>query len=134
MSQDPPQKPVDLNNLSKDGVLSAVEEAKDAPTLFKPKDRAIYVRERVQEIRTLRSLGQTDDQIKAALGSFVTQYPTLFSAAVEPNFNQAQLEFMLGLFTKMDRGMTQHQASVIVGEKLADKYINPVVGQKTKYQ
>lgn len=134
MSQDPPQKPVDLNNLSKDGVLSAVEEAKDAPTLFKPKDRAVYVRERVTEIRKLRSLGQTDDQIKAALGSFVTQYPTLFAAAVEPNFNQAQLEFMLGLFDKMDRGMTQHQASVIVGEKLADKYINPVVGKKQKFQ
>ncbi len=134
MSNDPTKQPVDLNNLSKDGVLAAVEEAKDAPTPFKPKERAVYIRERIQEIRRLRSLGQTDDQIKAALGSFVTQYPTLFSAAVEPNFNQAQLEFMLGLFDKMDRGMTQHQASVIVGEKLADKYINPVVGKKSKYE
>lgn len=133
MSQDHPQKPVDLNNLSKDGVLAAVEEAKDAPTQFKPKERAAYVRERVQEIRRLRALGQTDTQIKAALGTFVTQYPTLFAAAVEPNFNEKQLEFMLGLFDKMERGMTQHQASVIVGEKLADKYINPVVGKKSKY-
>ena len=134
MSNDPTKKPVDLNNLSKDGVLAAVEEAKDAPTPFKPKERAVYVRERITEIRRLRSLGQTDDQIKAALGSFVTQYPTLFAAAVEPNFNQAQLEFMLGLFDKMDRGMSQHQASVIVGEKLADKYINPVVGKKSKFE
>ncbi len=134
MAQEPPKKPVDLNNLSKDGVLAAVEEAKDAPTLFKPKDRAAYIRERVTEIRKLRSLGQNDEQIKSALGSFVTQYPTLFAAAVEPNFNQAQLEFMLGLFDKMDRGMSQHQASVIVGEKLADKYINPVVGKKSKFE
>ena len=134
MSNDPTKKPVDLNNLSKDGVLAAVEEAKDAPTVFKPKERAVYIRERITEIRKLRSLGQTDDQIKSALGSFVTQYPTLFAAAVEPNFNQAQLEFMLGLFDKMDRGMSQHQASVIVGEKLADKYINPAVGKKSKFE
>ena len=124
----PPAFSPDQPNLSKDGVLAAVEEAKNAPTLFKPRERATYVRERVQELRRLRALGQNDIQIKAAMGDFVEKYPELFKMAVEPNFNQQQLNLMLGLLDKMaDGGMSQHQASVIVGQSLADKYVNPVV-------
>jgi hypothetical protein len=129
---EPPKRPVPLDSLSKDGVLSAVEEAKNAPTLFSPRERGQYVRERVIEIRRLRILGQDDEQIKAALGSFVTQYPTLFQMAVEPHFDANKLEFMLGVMDKMAGGMTQHQAAVIVGQKLADAYVKPVVDGKKK--
>jgi hypothetical protein len=94
---EPPNRPVPLDSLSKDGVLSAIEEAKDAPTLFSPRERGPYVRERVTEIRRLRMLGQNDEEIKTALGSFVTQYPTLFQMAVEPHFDAGKLEFMLGV-------------------------------------
>ncbi len=129
---EPPKRPVPLDSLSKDGVLSAIEEAKNAPTLFSPRERSQYVRERVIEIRRLRVLGQNDEQIKAALGSFVTQYPTLFQMAVEPHFDANKLEFMLGVMDKMAGGMTQHQAAVIVGQKLADAYVKPVVDGKKK--
>lgn len=129
---EPPKRPVPLDSLSKDGVLSAIEEAKNAPTLFSPRERSQYVRERVIEIRRLRILGQDDEQIKAALGSFVTQYPTLFQMAVEPHFDAHKLEFMLGVMEKMAGGMTQHQAAVIVGQKLADAYVKPVVDGKKK--
>jgi hypothetical protein len=128
----PPNRPVPLDSLSKDGVLSAVEEARNAPTLFSPRERKTYVRERVDEIRRLRALGQNDEQIKTALGSFVTQYPTLFQMAVEPHFDQSKFEFMLGVLDKMGGGMSQHQAAVIVGQKLADSYIKPVIGGKEK--
>jgi hypothetical protein len=116
--------------LSKDGVLAASEEAAKAPTMFHPRERAMYVKERVAEIRTLRALGQNDEQIKQALGPFVEQYPTLFQMAVEPHFDMNQLNVMLGLLDRMAGGMSQHQASVIVGQKLANDYINPVVGKK----
>ena len=129
---EPPNRPVPLDSLSKDGVLSAIEEAKNAPTLFSPRERGTYVRERVAEIRRLRVLGQHDEQIKEALGSFVTQYPTLFQMAVEPHFDANKLEFMLGVLDKMGGGMTQHQAAVIVGQKLADAYVKPVVDGKKK--
>jgi hypothetical protein len=131
MSQ-PPNKPVPLDSLSKDGVLSAIEEAKNAPTLFSPRERGTYARERVAEVRRLRALGQNDEQIKTALGSFVTQYPTLFQMAVEPHFDSNKFEFMLGVLDKMGGGMTQHQAAVIVGQKLADSYVKPVVDGKKK--
>lgn len=122
----------DLSALSKDGVLAASEEAKNAPTLFSPRERSAYVKDRIEEIRRLRSLGQNDEQIKEALGSFVTQYPTLFQMAVEPHFDQNKLSFMLAVMDKMANGMTQHQASVVVGQKLADSYVKPIVeGKKT---
>ena len=123
-----PSNPVDLNALSKDGVLAASKEAENAPTLFSPRERAEYIRARVKEIRQLRSLGQTDDQIKAALGSFVTQYPTLFQMAVEPHFDEAKLNMMLVMLDKMAAtGLTQHQASVMVGQNLVDAYVKPMI-------
>ena len=114
--------------LSKDGVLAASEEAKNAPTLFQPRDRAVYVKKCVEDIMRLRALGQNDIQIKAALGSFVEQYPTLFQMAVQPGFDTRQLGTMLGLLNRMNDGMSQHQASVIVGQKLMNDFIKPVIG------
>jgi hypothetical protein len=119
-------------SLSKDTVLSAVEEAKDAPTLFEPRQRAQYVRERVKELRRLRALGQNDIQIKAAMGDFVEKYPELFKMAVEPNFNEQQFNLMTGLLDKMAGGMSQHQASVIVGQSLVDRYVKPMISSKDK--
>jgi hypothetical protein len=127
------QQPVPLNALSKDGVLAASEEAANAPTLFNPRERATYIRERVKEIRALRALGQNDVQIKAALGTFVTEYPTLFQKAVDPNFKESELQLMLKVMDSMaSTGMSQHQASVIVGQRLADTFIKPVLGSASK--
>ena len=124
MSDEPPVIPV--KGLSKDGILAASEEAKNAPTLFNPRERASYIRQRVAEVRKLRALGQNDIQIKAALGSFVTEYPTLFQKAVEPNFQESELNLMLRVMDTMaSSGMSQHQASVIVGQRLMDTFITP---------
>lgn len=129
MSQNPHSPHIDLGkDLSKDGVLAASEEAANAPTLFQPKERAEYVKTRVEEIRRLLALGMSDIEIKAALGSFVEQYPTLFQYACQPTFDVRTLGIMLGLLDRMDKGMSQHQASVIVGQKLANDFIKPVVG------
>jgi len=119
--------PVDLNGLNKDGVLAASEEAKNAPTLFQPKERATYVKARVEEARRLRALGQNDEQIKAAMGSFVTQYPTLFQMAMSEPFDERQFNIMLGMLDRMAGGMTQHEASVRIGQVLVDKYVMPLV-------
>jgi len=119
--------------LSKDGVLAASEEAKNAPTLFQPKDRAVYVKKCVEDIMRLRALGQNDIQIKAALGSFVTEYPTLFQKAVEPNFKESELNLMLRVMDSMaNTGMSQHQASVIVGQRLMDTFITPTLKDAAK--
>ncbi len=125
-------KPVDLNQLSKDGVLAASEEAKNAPTRFQPKERAEYVRARVEEARRLRALGQNDTQIKDAMGSFVTQYPTLFQMAMSTTFDERQFTMMLGMLDKMANGLSQHEASVRVGQALVDTYVKPMIQSTEK--
>jgi hypothetical protein len=137
MSAEPPQPPqnptTDLNGLSKDGVLHAVEEAKHQKPQYSPRDRAQYVRDRVNEVRRLRALGQNDEQIKEAVGDFVKNYPTLFQMAVEPNFNEANFRMMVGALEQMANGrLSQHEASVAVGQNLVDKYVMPLVQDKDK--
>ena len=117
----------EITGLDKDGVLAASVEAEKAPTQFSPKERAAYVRERVDEIRRLIALGQNDIQIKAALGAFVESYPTLFQYAVRTDFDVKQFEMMVGMLDKMGAGMTQHKASIAIGQKLVDKYVKPMI-------
>lgn len=116
-----------ITGLDKNGVLAASAEAEKEPTKFSPRERAAYVKERVDEVRRLRTLGQNDEEIKAALGTFVTQYPTLFQYAVEPHFDYKQFEKMLSMLDKMGAGLSQHQASVQVGQILVDKYVKPML-------
>jgi len=119
-------------SLSKEGILAASEEAAKEPTKFNPSNRASYIRERVDEIRRLRRLGQNDEQIKEALGEFTKQYPTLFQMAVEPHFDHKQLNMMLGVMDKMSGGMSQHQASVIVGQSLVNTFVKPMLKEEKK--
>jgi len=116
-----------ITGLDKNGVIAASVEAEKEPTKFSPRERAAYVKERVDEVRRLRALGQNDEEIKNALGTFVTQYPTLFQYAVEPHFDYKQFEKMLAMLNKMGGGLSQHQASVQVGQILVDKYVKPML-------
>lgn len=116
-----------ITGLDKNGVLAASVEAEKEATKFSPRERAAYVKERVDEVRRLRALGQNDEEIKAALGAFVTQYPTLFQYAVEPHFDYKQFEKMLSMLDKMGAGLSQHQASIQVGQILVDKYVKPML-------
>ena len=120
------------NTLNPNGILAAVEEAKNTPIQFAPRERAAYAKARVMEVRRLRALGQNDIQIKAALGDFVEKYPNLFEMAAQQNFDERQFDMMLGLMEKMNTGMSAHQASVIVGQSLVDKFIKPMIGEKEK--
>jgi len=120
--------PIPVKGISKEGVLEASEKAALEPTLFNPRERATYIRDRITEIRKLKALGQSDAQVKEALGSFVKEYPTLFQKAIEPNFKESELTLMLRVMDSMaNTGMSQHQASVIVGQRLMDTFITPTL-------
>ncbi len=112
------------NNLDRRSILEAAEEAKSKPTQFAAKDRATYVEQQVKTIRSLVALHKTDSEIKEHVGTFPTEYPTLFEYALKPNFDESNFRIMLGLLNRMgDKSMSQHQASVIVGQRMADRYI-----------
>jgi hypothetical protein len=117
------------NNLDRRSILEAAEEAKTKPTLFSAKDRSTYVESQVTSIRALVALHKTDSEIREHVGAFATEYPILFEYALKPNFDEQNLKIMLGLLNRMgDKQMSQHQASVIVGQRMADRYIKPSVG------
>jgi hypothetical protein len=90
------------------------------------KARATYVRDMTEKINALRRQGSTLDTIKEATGTFSTQYPGLFKMILEDSYNDSSLRTMLALLDRMGTGqMSQHQASVVVGQRLHDIYIKP---------
>jgi hypothetical protein len=90
------------------------------------KARASYIRATVAKIQALHGNGSTLDTIRDATGTFSTQYPGLFKMLLSDSYNDASLRTMLSLLDKMGSGnMSQHQASVVVGQRLHDIYIKP---------
>ena len=107
----------------------SIAEAENAPLNFLPKERAAYVRSMMALIETLQSEGKSVEEIKERVPEFARDYENLFKAATSGEaFNKQNLKTMLALLDRMGEGqLSQHQASVIVGKKLADQYIAPQV-------
>jgi len=90
------------------------------------KARATLVRDMIEKIKSLRTQGSSLDEIRDATGTFSAQYPGLFKMIMEDSYNDASLRTMLALLDRMGTGhMSQHQASVVVGQRLHDIYIKP---------
>ena len=113
-------------------ILEAAEEAKDKPTEFAAKERAAYVETQVNKIRTMAASGSEESDIKMKFPEFIAEYPTLFQYAIKPGFDANSFRIMLTLLNRMgDKQMSQHQASVIVGQRIADKYIPTKFGNSS---
>jgi hypothetical protein len=102
-------------------------EAANRPLDFDPKTRAAYVRDCVKQIEGYQREGLNHDQIKAKVPTFYRDYKNLFEMLVNPQgYNKQDLKTMLAMLDRMGSGdLTQHQASVIVGKRLAEQYIKP---------
>jgi hypothetical protein len=94
------------------------------------KIRATYVRDMVEKVKQLKDSGKSVDQIKEGTGKFSSQYPTLFKMVMKDMYDEAAIRTMVYMLEKMGTGeLSQHQASVIVGQRLHDTYIKPKVDQ-----
>ena len=91
------------------------------------KVRAAYVKGQVAKIQEMKAAGKSEIEIREAVSRFADDYPTLFKkllATDDPN--DTSLRTMLLMLERMGSGdLTQHQASVIVGQRLHDMYIKP---------
>ena len=102
----------------------AMEEAATRPLDFDPKTRAQYVRDCVAQLEQYKEEGLTTEQIKSKMSTFARDYENLFNTILGSNDYKQDLKTMLAMLDRMATGdLTHHQASVIVGKKLADKYI-----------
>lgn len=91
------------------------------------KARATYVKAQVEKVKAMKGEGKSAEEIKAEVSRFAEDYPALFKMLMSSEtFNEASLKTMLALLERMGTGeMTQHQASVVVGQRLHDVYIKP---------
>ena len=104
-----------------------MQEAASRPLDFDAKTRAVYVRDCVKQIEEYQQGGMNRDQIKDKMPTFVRDYKHLFEMLMNPQgYNKQDLKVMLAMLDRMGTGdLTQHQASVIVGKRLAEEYIKP---------
>ena len=112
------------NPLDPETIQSASREASARELDFRPGERATYVRSMINRVLDYQQAGRTLSQIKTLLPEFVEEYRHLFEMITQPEgYDKAQLQSMLALLDKMSSGkISQHQASVLVGQTLLEKY------------
>ena len=105
----------------------AMQEAASRPLDFEPKARAIYVRDMVKKVEDYTAQGKTAEEIQTLMPDFVRGYKNLVEMLTKPGgYSKQSLKTMLAMLDRMGAGeLTQHQASVIIGKRLADTYIKP---------
>ena len=107
-------------------IEDSLREAEGRSLDFPAAERAIYIRAMVKRTQELRAAGRSLDDIKMLLPEFVRDYPHLFETVTGSEFDQNTLQTMLVMLDRMGEGqLNHHQATVIVGKRLAQKYIQP---------
>jgi len=102
-----------------------MEEAESKPLEFNPKERAAYIRKNLQDIHYFMA-ENTEEDVRTKFSVFVEMYPELFKKIINRN-DLSPIQNMLEMLDRMGEGMTQHQASIVVGKNLVDRYVTPVL-------
>jgi hypothetical protein len=118
---------MNVGGVDKQSIEEATREAEAKPLAFAPGARALYVRDMIREITAQVAAGKGADEIKTnpSHGTFATAYPELFKKVIEKQ-DLSHLGVMLNALDKMETGaLSQHQASILVGQRLVDKFVKP---------
>ena len=111
-----------------DNINDAAREAENQPTQFPAGERKQYLNDMISQIDTYKASGRTTDEIKTLMADFVEKYPRLFEMVSRANYDKTQINVMLRMLEKMGTGeLSQHQASIIVGQKLTNTYVTPTL-------
>ena len=107
-------------------VRASMKVAEKEPTNFPATERSIMVRDMIRKVETLQGEGQTVDEIRKEMSDFVKNYPRLFEMVSRPGYDKSQVRTMLTMLDRMGSGeLSQHQASMIVGQKVFNTYVAP---------
>ena len=114
------EKPPALDRRS---VQESMAEAAARPIEYDPATRAIFIRDNVTNIKKMIDSDKTEAEIRAEHGDFAMSHPELFKKLLAGE-DLSQLHSMLHMLDQMARGsLTQHQASMIVGTRLAERFL-----------
>ena len=115
-------RPPDMGPSIEESLRDAESRSLDFPAT----ERATYVRAMATRVGELKAMNRSVDEIKAQLPEFVRDYPHLFETLTGSEYDPSTLQSMLALLERMGNGsLNHHQATVIVGKRLAQKYIRP---------
>jgi hypothetical protein len=120
MSFNPNRPPIERQSIDE-----ATAEAESRSLDFDPKTRALYIREMLRDIPRWMAQGESEDSIRQKAPQFVEKYPELFTKIISKQ-DLTPIQSMLVMLDKMGEGqISQHQASVIIGKKLVDRFVTP---------
>ena len=95
------------------------------------KARSVYIRSNLDKVIAMKAEGKTKEEIEknTEVSRFITDYPSLFKMVMKTEgYNEGSLKTMIAMLERMGSGdLTQHQASVIIGQRLHDVYIKPII-------
>lgn len=108
----------------------AVAEAEAKALEYDPKVRATYIRSMLRDIAQMMARNETEEEIRKKVPSFIELYPELFKKIIQRQ-DLSPIQSMLMALDKMAEGnISQHQASVLIGKKLVDKFVTPQLNNK----
>ena len=116
-----------VQGLDRETIEAASRRAQEEPLAFNPAERANYVKAMVLRTQEYMNQGMSIDDIKARLPEFAEGFKHLFEMITSPNgYDKKSLEVMMTMLGHMNNGkLSQHDASVIVGKRLYEKFGNP---------
>lgn len=121
-----------MDNLNPEGIQAAAAEAATRQHTFSAKERAAYVRAMVNRCEAYKTDGLSTEAIKERLPEFARDFPHLFESVTgTEEYHKKSLQTMLTLLDRMGEGdLSQHQASVIVGQRLVQTFVKPQLEQQ----
>ena len=111
--------------IERQSIEEATTEASSRSLDFNPNVRARFIREMLTDIPRMMEQNMSEEQIRDKTPEFAERYPELFNKIIKKQ-DLSPIQSMLSMLDKMGEGnITQHQASVIIGKKLVDLFVNP---------
>lgn len=85
----------------------------------------------IQDILT-NSNQQSKTQFQVTYPDFFRRCPVLSEKLFDPNMDRGMLRYMLQQKHQiMEQGVTEHEASVNVGNRLVNQYVKPMLNKET---
>lgn len=114
-----------MSMLDTNMIMEATREAENRPLSYSPAERANEIRKLLNEIPSLVNRGFSLDAIQKLFPDENKKYPQLIKKIVEKH-DLSPIRGMLQMLDNMAKGnVSQHQASIIVGKQLVDKFVKP---------
>jgi hypothetical protein len=116
---------MNTQRVDKQSVEEASQEAINRPIDFNPSERASLIRRMMDEIPLAMRREKRELVLREEFKEFSEYYPELFKKIIAKE-DLTPIRVMLSMLDKMaDGSINQHQASIIVGERLVERFVKP---------